>query len=67
MDKEILSKWLSAGYIDEGVFHQTEFGTPQGGLSSPTLLVLTLSGLEKALFTAINKPTDKVNLSIYAD
>ena len=32
MDKEILSKWLSAGYIDDGAFHQTEFGTPQGGL-----------------------------------
>lgn len=67
MDKEILSKWLSAGYIDDGVFHQTEFGTPQGGLASPTLLVLTLSGLEKAVLTAINKRTDKVNLSIYAD
>ena len=67
MDKEILSKWLSAGYIDEDVFHQTEFGTPQGGLASPTLLVLTLSGLEKAVLAAINKRTDKVNLSIYAD
>lgn len=67
MDKEILSKWLSAGYIDDGVFHQTEFGTPQGGLASPTLLVLTLSGLEKAVLTAINKRMDKVNLSIYAD
>ena len=32
MDKEILSKWLSAGYIDNGVLHQTELGTPQGGL-----------------------------------
>ena len=32
MDKEILSKWLTAGYIDEGVLYQTEFGTPQGGL-----------------------------------
>lgn len=29
MDKEILNKWLSAGYIDNGVLHQTEFGTPQ--------------------------------------
>lgn len=67
MDKEILSKWLSAGYIDNGTFHQTEFGTPQGGLASPTLLVLTLSGLEKAVTKAINKRTDKVNLSIYAD
>jgi RNA-directed DNA polymerase len=27
MDKEILGKWLSAGYIDNSVFHQTEFGT----------------------------------------
>lgn len=67
MDKEILSKWLSAGYIDNGAIHQTEFGTPQGGLASPTLLVLTLSGLEKAVIKAINKRTDKVNLSIYAD
>lgn len=67
MDKEILSKWLSAGYIDDGLFHQTELGTPQGGLASPTLLVLTLSGLEQAVHSAINKRTDKVNLSIYAD
>jgi RNA-directed DNA polymerase len=67
MDKEILSKWLSAGYIDNGVLHQTELGTPQGGLASPTLLVLTLSGLEQAVHTAINRRKDKVNLSIYAD
>lgn len=67
MDKEILGKWLSAGYIDDGVLHQTELGTPQGGLASPTLLVLTLSGLERAVLTAVNRRTDKVNLSIYAD
>jgi len=67
MDKEILRKWLSAGYIDDGILHQTEFGTPQGGLASPTLLVLTLSGLEQAVRAAINRRPDKVNLSIYAD
>lgn len=67
MDKEILSKWLSAGYIDKGVSHQTESGTPQGGLASPTLLVLTLSGLEQAVLKAISKRKDKVHLSIYAD
>jgi len=67
MDKEILGKWLSAGYIDDGVLHQTELGTPQGGPASPTLLVLTLSGLEQAVLTAVNRRTDKVNLSIYAD
>ena len=32
MDQEILSKWLTAGYIDDGVLHQSELGTPQGGL-----------------------------------
>lgn len=67
MDKEILSKWLNAGYIDNGALHQTELGTPQGGLASPTLLVLMLSGLEQAVLAAINRRTDKVNLSIYAD
>lgn len=67
MDKEILSKWLSAGYIDQGVFHQTELGTPQGGLASPTLLVLTLSGLEDTVLKAVSKRRDKVHFSIYAD
>ncbi|WP_058532848.1 group II intron reverse transcriptase/maturase [Legionella saoudiensis] len=67
MDKEILNKWLSAGYIDQGVFHQTVSGTPQGGLASPTLLVLTLSGLEQAVHNSVSKRKDKVYLSIYAD
>lgn len=67
IDKEILSKWLSAGYIDNDVLHQTEVGTPQGGFASPTLLVLTLSGLEQTVLTAMNRRTDKVNFSIYAD
>ncbi len=32
MDKVILKKWLTAGYIEKNVFHLTEMGTPQGGL-----------------------------------
>jgi len=67
MDKEILGKWLSAGYMDKGVFHQTELGTPQGGLASPTLLVLTLSGMESTVRNAVSIRKDKVNFSIYAD
>ncbi len=66
MDKAILSKWLSAGYIDQGALYQTELGTPQGGLASPTLLVLTLSGLERTVINATTK-RDKVHFSIYAD
>lgn len=38
-----------------------------GGIASPTLLNLTLSGLEKTVYAAINKRTDKVNCCIYAD
>jgi len=67
MDKEMLGKWLSAGYIDKDVFHQTEEGTPQGGTISPTLLNLTLSGLEEAILNATSKYKDKVNCIIYAD
>ena len=67
MDREILKKWLAAGYIDDGVFHLTEIGTPQGGIASPTLLNLTLSGLEEAVIRATSKRKDKVHVSIYAD
>lgn len=66
MDKEILRKWLKAGYIDQGAFYSTEEGTPQGSIISPVLLNATLSGLEKAV-KAISKRKDKINICIYAD
>lgn len=31
MEKAILKKWLKAGYLEKGVLHPTEEGTPQGG------------------------------------
>jgi RNA-directed DNA polymerase len=67
MDKDILNKWLSAGYIDNNVFHLTESGASQGGPISPMLLNLTLSGLEDAVIHATSKRKDKVYISIYAD
>lgn len=66
MDKVILEKWLKAGYIEKTIFHSTEEGTPQGGIISPTLLVLTLTGLEQAVKAAVCS-TDKVNTIVYAD
>lgn len=33
MDKEILKKWLNAGYVENNIFHRTNEGTPQGGIS----------------------------------
>ncbi|EBU5706200.1 group II intron reverse transcriptase/maturase, partial [Salmonella enterica] len=46
-DKSMLRQWLSAGYIDKGLFYHTDAGTPQGGIISPTLMLLTLAGLER--------------------
>jgi RNA-directed DNA polymerase len=66
MDKTMLSKWLKAGYMENGQLHSTSKGTPQGGIISPTLLTITLAGLEKALKAATTQQ-DKVNLVTYAD
>lgn len=66
MDKTILRKWLAAGYIEKGKRYPTLMGTPQGGIISPTLLNVTLSGLEQTV-KALTRPEDKINISIYAD
>jgi RNA-directed DNA polymerase len=65
-DKKMLGKWLAAGYIENGKQHPTIRGTPQGGLISPTLLVMTLTGLEAAV-KAVTTSRDKVNICVYAD
>jgi len=66
MDKSMLGKWLKSGYIDNGQLYPTHEGTVQGGIISPTLLTITLAGLENAL-KAATKRQDKVNLVTYAD
>lgn len=67
MDKIILKQWLEAGYIEQQQLKATTLGVPQGGIISPTLLTITLSGLEKAISAVTNKRTDKVNTVVYAD
>jgi RNA-directed DNA polymerase len=47
--KGIINKWLKAGYIDENVFHETEAGTPQGGIISPLLANIALHGMEEEI------------------
>jgi len=66
MDKSLLTKWLQAGYIEEKTLHQTFDGVPQGGLISPCILVLALSGLEEAV-KSVTSRKDKVNVISYAD
>ena len=66
MDKVILKKWLKAGYLENEVLHTTLEGTPQGGIISPCILVMTLKGLETAIRKVARKG-DKINFISYAD
>lgn len=47
--RELIAQWLKAGYVDNGVWHPTESGTPQGGIISPLLANIALHGMETAL------------------
>ncbi len=47
--KNLISRWLKAGYIDKHVYHDSDLGTPQGGVISPLLANIALHGMESAL------------------
>ncbi len=66
MDREVLRKWLDAGYIEGGKFYPTLKGTPQGGVISPTIANMTLDGLEEAIRKAVPRRC-RVNFIRYAD
>ena len=52
--RELIKQWLKAGVMEEGVFHETPLGTPQGGVISPLLLNVALHGMEAALGVRYN-------------
>jgi len=69
MDKNILNKFLKAGFIYNNKLFTTNDGTPQGGIISPILANMTLDGLEKVLqdkFWRYNRVTKKYNPNIKA-
>lgn len=47
--RELIRQWLKAGYMERGAFHDTESGTPQGGVISPLLANIALHGMEAAV------------------
>jgi RNA-directed DNA polymerase len=68
MDRQILRKWLKAGYREKGQLFPTCKGTPQGGVISPILANITLDGMQKAIGQAVSKTgSDKVSFVRYAD
>ena len=67
LDKRMLKQWLGCGFIDKGLFYKTAEGTPQGGIISPTLMLLTLAGLEQLVKSVARKTGDRINFIGYAD
>ena len=71
MDREILRKWLKAGYMEGTALQPTEEGTPQGGVISPVLANLALDGLETVALQADSRRQGnirpKINVVRYAD
>lgn len=45
----MIRQWLKAGYVDKGVFHETDTCTGQGSVVSPLLANIALHGMEDAL------------------
>jgi RNA-directed DNA polymerase len=43
--REIIREWLKAGYLEDGVYHETSSGTPQGGVISPLLANIAFHGM----------------------
>jgi RNA-directed DNA polymerase len=72
MDKEILRKWLQAGYIEEETLFEASAGTPQGGVISPVIANTALDGLEAAVYASVGSSKHarhkaKLNVIRYAD
>src|SRR5216683_1577908 len=49
MDRQVLGRWLKAGFLEKHAWFATTEGTPQGGIVSPTLANWTLDGLQRLL------------------
>lgn len=66
IERKVLKQWINAGYIEKQTYHQTDKGTPQGGVISPVLANMVLDGLENVIKSSCPKGS-KVNFIRYAD
>ncbi|AMW30276.1 group II intron reverse transcriptase [Arthrospira platensis] len=67
--KRDLKQWLKAGVLDNGVFEDTETGTPQGGVISPILANIALLGMVRFIEKLYPKKANVVQATVirYAD
>lgn len=65
-----IKAWLKSGVMDNGVFEETETGTPQGGVISPLLANIALHGMEEHIRKVAGRPYkshEQPHLVRYAD
>jgi RNA-directed DNA polymerase len=69
MDKQILRKFLKAGFMEKQKLYPTELGTEQGSTISPTLAIMALSGIERKVRSTSSRQRAKeqINFVSYAD
>jgi RNA-directed DNA polymerase len=72
MDRQVLGRWLKAGFLEKHTWFATTEGTPQGGIASPALANWALDGLQRLLAehfakTPKQQRMNKVHLVRYAD
>ena len=72
MDKQLLRKWLKAGYVEGKTLFDSMAGTPQGGIVSPVLANMTLDGLESVVYSSVGsskfaRTKAQLNVIRYAD
>ncbi len=65
LPEAVLRKWLEAGYIWKNSWHETESGTPQGGIISPVSANMTPDGIERLIKQKVRR--EKVHFVRYAD
>ena len=64
MNKNILRKFLKAGYISRNKRYPTHKGTPQGGIISPTIMNMTLDGIDAEINRKFGK-TERKRLGLH--
>jgi RNA-directed DNA polymerase len=62
-----IKAWLKAGILEEGGFHETIKGTPQGGVASPLLMNIALHGIETKIRGAFSYKEGIPHVIRYAD